>query len=449
MRFKGTSALFIVFVALGLFVYFTEFRNREAREQAEEARKKAIPIEEKNISEISLIYPGLTITGSRNGETNWQMTEPAGVEPDPEEWNQIAANIPRIEREETVTSAATDLKAFGLDVPLTRLVAKTSDGKSFELLFGNENPRKVHNYAKFADSEEVFLTPNSWPRLFQKTVNDLRNKKLLAFASDDVDSVKIEAGRNQVEIQKSGTNWLLRKPIETRADNSEATTFISTVQFARAQSFADPPIDLRAAGLDEPAIRLTLHDGKANIDRVLLIGKEAETDKYYARDAGRDTIFIIDKEIPDKARRPVLDWRDKSIAQIQRDNIEQVEIQSASASLSLKKNGADWQLADGRKLAWDKVSSMLNTLEFEKALGIIDAPTAASSYGLDKPRLEVRFRQGTNELLHLAFGSDRTGSEGIYLKTSADPAVRIVSKDVFDKFNVKAEDLVESQTANP
>jgi hypothetical protein len=200
MRFKGTSALFIVFVALGVFVYFTEFRNREARQQQEEAEKKALQIEDKSISEISLIYPGLTITGKRTGENAWEMTEPAGIEADPEEWNQIAANIARIERDDTVEASASDLKPFGLETPLIRVVTKTTDGKSFEIQFGNENPRKIQNYAKFADSNEVFLTPNSWPRLFQKTVADVRNKKVLLLQSENIDGVRIEEGRNQIEL---------------------------------------------------------------------------------------------------------------------------------------------------------------------------------------------------------------------------------------------------------
>jgi hypothetical protein len=442
MKFKGTSILFILFVALGLFVYFTEFRNREAREQQEEAEKRALQIEEQDISEIRLIYPGLTIAGVRRGET-WVMTEPAGIEADTEAWNQIAGNIPRIERAETVATESSDLQPFGLDVPLTRLEAKTSDGKSFQLLFGNENPRKIHNYAKFADSNEVFLVPNSWPRLFQKTVADVRNKKLLAFEIDDIDAVRIEADQ-RVELRKSGMEWLLNAPIETRADSSEATTFISSIQFARAQSFAEPEMNPADAGLDAPAVRVTLHDGKANLDRVLLIGKEAQPGQFYARDAARDTIFIIDKEISDKVRRPVFDWRDKSIARFSRDSIDEVVIQQSSESISFRKTGDDWQFPDGRKLAWDKVSGMMNAIEFDKALDIIDSPGSLATYGLDTPRLEVRFRQGGNDLLHVAFGAERRGVEGVYLKASADAAVKVVSRDVFDRFTVKADDLVES-----
>ena len=40
MRFKGTAALFLAFVVLGGYVYFTEFRGKEERQKQEEAKKK-------------------------------------------------------------------------------------------------------------------------------------------------------------------------------------------------------------------------------------------------------------------------------------------------------------------------------------------------------------------------------------------------------------------------
>ena len=86
----------------------------------------------------------------------------------------------------------------------------------------------------------------------------------------------------------------------------------------------------------------------------------------------------------------------------------------------------------------------MNTLEFDKAKDIIDKPQALSTYGLDKPRAEVVFRQGSNELLRLLFGGDSKIPEGVYAKTSDSPAVKVVGKSVFDNFNVKAGDLVET-----
>jgi hypothetical protein len=451
MRFKGTALLFLLFVVLGGYVYFAEFRGRDEREKQEEAAKKVFPVESKDISEISLIYPDRTITGVRKGEKLWEITAPPGLEADPDEWEQLASNVPRIDREDTVAENAQDLGQFGLQDPPVKISAKTSDGKTLELLIGAENPRKTFNYAKVASSGDVFLTASNWAKTFTKTVSDVRNKKVLEFETEDIDNVKIVDGGREWEAQKTGADWSLKKPLETRADPSEISTFTSSIRFARVSSFPEPPVDAKTAGLDPPAMTITLHDGKSNANRALLIGKTVETDKYYARDASRDTIFIIDKEIAEKARRPLFDWRDKSITKIDRDKIDRIEIQSPAGALSMLKAGTDWKLPDDKKVQWDKVSAMLNALDFDKASQIIDAPKGLAAYGLDKPRIQVTLREGSNVLARVEFGADNNAPEGVYLKTSESPAVKTVSKDVFDKFNVKADDVIEpvAQTEPP
>ena len=305
MKFKGTLALFLVFVILGGYVYFTEFRGKEERQKQEAAKKKLFSVEDKDITEISLIYPDRTITGVKKGDKQWEITSPSGIEADPDEWQQLASNVPKIEREDTVAQNVQDLGQFGLKDPAVKLAAKTKDGKSLEVLFGAENPKKTYNYAKLPGGNDIFLTGSNWAKSFTKNVSDLRNKKVLEFETDDIDNVKISEGTKELEVQKSGEDWQLKKPIDTKADASEISTFTSTIRFARVNSFPEAPVDAKTAGLDMPAIKITLHDNKAKADRTLLIGKTSSTDRYYARDAARDTIFIIDKEIAEKARRPL------------------------------------------------------------------------------------------------------------------------------------------------
>lgn len=449
MRFKGTAALFLVFVVLGGYVYFTEFRGKEERQKQEQAKKKVFPVEDKDVTEITLVYPDRTITGVKKGEKHWEMTSPPGIEADSDEWEQLASNIPRIEREDTVAQNVQDLAQFGLKDPPVKLSAKTKDGKTLELVFGAENPKKTYNYAKLPAGNDVFLTASNWAKTFTKNVSDLRNKKILEFETDDIDNVKIIESAKELEAQKSGEDWQLKKPIETKGDNSEISSFISSMRFARVNSFPESPVDAKTAGLEPPAIRITLHDGKAKADRTLLIGKTSSLDRYYARDGSRDTIFIIDKEIAEKARKPVFDWRDKSVTKLDRDKIDKIEIVRGTDMIALLKAGSDWKLPDNKKLQWDKISGMLNALDFEKAKDIIDAPKTLSTYALDKPRLEVVLRQGSNELVRIAFGNESKMPEGIYLKTSDSAAVKVVSKDVFDKFNVKADDLVETEKPKP
>jgi hypothetical protein len=154
--------------------------------------------------------------------------------------------------------------------------------------------------------------------------------------------------------------------------------------------------------------------------------------------------MIISKDVPAKARRPLIDWRDRSIAHVDQGSIDELEILRGAEKISVKKQGSDWKLADGRKAQMDKISSLLLAVEFERAQEIIDSPGNPSSYGLDKPRIEVNLRQAGKDVLGLKLGGPTRNPVGSYLKVSTNPAVMTVAEDFFAKFSLKAEDIAET-----
>ncbi len=449
MRFKGTTVLFLVFVVLGAFVYFTEFRGKEEKAKQEETKKRLFPGEAKDISEITLEYEGRTVNAVRKGEKTWEITNPAGLEPDSETWEQMATSFPLIEKDDAVATQKTDLAPYGLDKPAVKVTAKLKSGSSQSVLFGNENPRKTFNYAKRGDTDEVFLSASTWSSNFKKSLTDLRNKRVLDFETDSIDAVRISAaGKPDIEIQKSGMDWLIKKPQEARADNGEVSGFLSSIQFSRTSAFAGDDIDAKASGLDTPAVRITLHDQKANADKVLLFGKSPEKDKYYAKDSARMPIFILGMEIYEKTQQSLFGWRDKSVVKLENSGsgIDEIEILKGTEKLVLKKAGSDWTLADGKKAQSGKVSDMLTALESGRATQILDTPASLGSYGLDRPRVSANLRQGGKDLESVKFGRESSNPAGVYLKASG-AAVMIVGKELYDKFDVKMSDLVETQSS--
>jgi len=447
VRFRGTIVLLIVFAVLGGYVYFAEYRGHDEREQKKAAAKKLFPVPLKDVTGLTLVYPDHRISAVKKDEKRWEITEPKGIDADSDELEMLASNLNQIEKGQVISADKPDLTSFGLDKPAIDVTAHLKDGKDVRILFGAENPKKTDKYAKVGDSAEVFLSPSNWSKSFQKSLTDVRNKKVLDFAADDINSIRLDDGKNQIELQKSGNDWQLKMPAGLKADNGEVSGFLSALQNARATSFADESVDPKNTGLNPPAARVTLHDGKANTERVLSIGKSPEADKYYAKDESRSAVFVIDKEIPGKVRRPVMDWRDKSVAHIEPENIDEVEITRGAEKLSLKKQGSEWKLADGRKVQSEKISNALAALEFERASQILDAPGKPSEYGLDKPRLEVILRQAGKDILGLKFGSGTRNPEGSYLKVSTSMAVMTVTADLYDKFNLKADEIVEKQPA--
>src|SRR5687767_5835178 len=109
MKFKGTTVLLVLFIVLGAYVYFAEYRGRESREQAAETARKAIQVEPKDITQLTLIYQGMTVTADRKGERAWVLTAPEAVDADSEQLETLASDIARIERESVVTADAADL----------------------------------------------------------------------------------------------------------------------------------------------------------------------------------------------------------------------------------------------------------------------------------------------------------------------------------------------------
>ena len=448
MRFKGTLALLLVFAALGGYVYYNDFYNKEERQKQESAKKKLFGGEAKDVSEITLDYEGRSVTGVRKGDTTWEITTPAGLEADADTWEQLASSFVGIQKDEVVSAQKTDLMPFGLDKPGIVVKSRLKSGMTPSILIGGENPKKTFSYAKLADTDEVFLVSTADSGAFKKSLTDLRNKKVLDFASDDIDSVKISVpGTPDLEIQKSGSDWLIKKPVDGRADATELTTFLSAIQFSRTSAFADEKIDAKASGIETPSTKIMLHDQKAGMDRVLLFGKSPEKGKYYAKDMARPPIFILASEIFDKAQRPAFDWRDKTIVHFGPEGtaaLDEIEIVPGAEKLSLKKTGDIWSASDGRKIQQLKVADILGAIQGAQATSILDSPRPLSSYGLEKPRLEVVLREKGKEMARLRFGSESQTPAGVYLK-SENPAILTVNKDLYDKINVKWSDLLETQ----
>jgi len=447
VRFKGTLVLLLVFAVLGGYVYYSDFYNKEEREKQESAKKKLFGGEAKDVSEISLEYEGRSVTAARKGDSDWEITAPAGLEADAETWEQLASSFVGIQKDQVVSTEKTDLGLYGLDKPGIVVRSRLKSGATPGVLIGGENPRKTLNYAKLADTDEVFLISTSDSGAFKKSLTDLRNKKVLDFETDNIDLVRISIpGKPELEIQKSGSDWLIRKPVQGPADAAEVTSLLSAIQFSRTAAFADEKIDARTSGIDSPLARITLHDQKASVDRVLVFGKSPEKGKYYAKDAARAPIFILANEIYDKTQRPLLDWRDKTIVRFGPSGtmtIDEVDIVRGAEKLSLKKTGDDWAASDGRKVQQSRVLDMLSTIQSHQATSIVDSSAAPVSYGLESPRLEVVLREMGKEVAALRFGRDSQSPAGIYLKSPL-PTIVTVNKDLYDKLNVKWSDLLEA-----
>jgi hypothetical protein len=444
MRFKGTAALFLLLLLLGGWVYFTDIRGRDAREEAEAAARRILPVSPEEIGEIRLIYPDLTLSAARS-DSGWIWLSPEGLEADRSAWDQLASDIGRIEREAPVVAAGGDPALYGLDAPPVRIEVRMSDGASEEIRFGSPNPAGTSDYASLGSSPEVFLTASRWRTLFVRDADDLRDKTLVRF--DPMRIERIELFPTGVELVLDAGTWFLEGPPRLRADEAEVASFLSALGTTRATGFAGPG----EGPLDTSEARVVLYPAAPEAPHTLVFGPSVpdEGDAVYARDLSRSPVFTAPLRLRDQALRAAPEWRDKTIARFDPDAVVSIRIERPreGSAFGLERSGDVWTLADGRPVEEARVRDMLSAFDFQEASEVIDVPGPLPAYGLDPPELRVVLGGSESDLLAFVAGAAPADLASVYWKADGEAAVKVVPRSVVAPFEVAEGDLVGAGAA--
>ena len=75
-------------------------------------------------------------------------------------------------------------------------------------------------YVRVSNSPKVYAAPSSLKTSFDKSLNDLRDKRLLTFEQGQLTRVDVVAANTTIEFGKNGQNeWTIVEPQPYRADN--------------------------------------------------------------------------------------------------------------------------------------------------------------------------------------------------------------------------------------
>jgi len=432
MRFRGTAVLFLVFIILGSWVYWTEIRGRAGRERLEDAAGRALPVEALEITELRLIYPDRSVSAKRSDD-RWVFVSPEGLEADNDLWEQLAASVTRIEKGQTLLSEPGDAALYGLDDPPLRIEVRLTDGREEEIRFGSDNPSGSSSYASLASETDVFLTPNDWHGLFDKHADDLRDKTLLRFEPSGIERIGLSP--TGIALFRDDGVWYLDGSPRLRADDGEVASFLSELRSARATGFAAPGVQ---PALDSAEVVLNDMDGVHMLSFGRMVPGSA--DQVYVRDPARPSVFTAAVSLRDRVLAPSTAWRDRTIAEIEPDTVVSIRIEREGESPLLVSRIVDgWTLSDGRNAVAMRVQEMLGAFDFQKASEVIDAPGPLGRYGLDPPRVRVVMRgESGEEILAFGFGNELESGE-VYWKAEDETAIKVVPLRILGSFDVGGE----------
>lgn len=182
---------------------------------------------------------------------------------------------------------------FGLRKPRVTVVA-AGPGGTEEFSFGAATPAGDCVYVEVAGDGFVYIVGTNVFDAVDMKADDLRSRSLFTVGADEIGAFDVrKASGSFMRFTKDGEKWRMTEPHDSPASSAKVRKFLETVLDARAASFVWPvgasnetetaSVSLLAGyGLDPESSVTVTFKGADGADRLLSLGKEAETGYVYA-----------------------------------------------------------------------------------------------------------------------------------------------------------------------
>src|SRR4051794_27558394 len=157
----------------------------------------------------------------------WTIAAPAQYPADQDAVTSMTSSLSPITADSVVEDKATDLSKYGLNAPTLTVTVHENSGKSDEIYFGDDVPAGSLVYVRVGSDPKVYAVSSSTKTSLDKSVNDLRDKRLLSFDSNNLTRVELASAKSDVEFGKSNANeWRIVKPQPYRVENFQVEELI-------------------------------------------------------------------------------------------------------------------------------------------------------------------------------------------------------------------------------
>src|SRR5213083_2035452 len=384
----STAGLVVVLAGLGAYIYFVTWKTPENDSGTKKQEKVFAALQADKIDELKVSTAAGDVTTLKKEGGAWQLTQPIAVV-------------------RVIDENPASLNDYGLSNPRIEIDFKASGDKDYrKLLVGEKTPTGGDLCAKRNDEKKVFLIPAFQETTLNRRTFDLREKVLLKFDREKVDSLDVSAGGKTLAVAKDGGEWKITKPVQTRADFGTVEGLVGRLQSLQMKSIVTDdakPADLKQYGLDKPDATVNLNVGSARA--TLLLGGKAPDNTVYARDASKAAVVTVEGSLLDELKKGADDYRRKDLFEFRAFNANRVEVARNGQTVVFEKvkgqgdNAQDkWRrvsptAADVDK---DKIDSLLSKLSNTRASSFVDS---SAKTGLDKPAMTitVKFEEGKKE----------------------------------------------------
>jgi hypothetical protein len=378
MRIRGLLVAVVLLAALGVGLYFSnKDKAAEAAKPPADAPPKILALTEGDITKVTLKKKGADETVLEKANGKWQITAPKPYPADQDTASQLVASTANVSGDRVVEDKASNLSAYGLNTPMLEVDITGKGGKVSKLKIGDDTPTNSGSYAIVDGDPRVFTVASYVKTGVDKSLNDLRDKRLLRFDQDKLSRVELIAKKQDIEFGRDKDQWQIVKPKPLRADGLQVDEMLRKLKDAKMDlALSDDDAKKAAAafasGTPVATVKLTDPSGTQEIE----IHKNK--DDYYAKSTVAPGVFKTTPELGAGVDKALDDFRNKKLFDFGFNDPGKIQMHANGKSFDFQKGGDDW-FSNGKKMDSTSIQSFVDKLRDLAATKFLDTPSLGAS----------------------------------------------------------------------
>jgi hypothetical protein len=286
----------------------------------------------------------------------------------------LVSSLDSVTSDRLIEDKATDLAPYGLTSPSIEVTVNRKDGKTDDLLIGDDTPTGGGSFVKLKNDPRVFSVSSSVKSGLDKTSKDLRDKRLLTFDSDKLTRVQLDAKGQTVEFGKNNQNeWQSLKPKPLRADGSQVEDLIRKLKDAKMDTAVSDEDARKAAAAFASAPKVAIASVSDSAGTQTLEVRKDKDKNYYAKSSAVEGVYKVTSDLGDGVDKALDSFRTKKLFDFGFNDPSKVTIGPAT----YEKSGDKW-MSGGKQKDSISVQAVIDKLRDLVATKFLDSGSGES-----------------------------------------------------------------------